>query len=225
MNIDKKLKKASLEAEKEAFLQLPDDKDIVWTPSEKFEADIKSIAPEKSKGLFLKRRILALSAAALLIAAVAVCVPLMKGEPEISVPDVSAPEVSKEHNDPYSNFYNNAVSDIEIIAQPEYIPEGYTVNSCTVWTDGSMQIEYLDGENRIIFQSYPASEVDLSAFEDIIGKIDINGNDGFAANNNNGIYSNNIAWNDGEYSYIITNDNGVELEELIKVALSVNTEK
>ncbi len=216
MNINEKLKNASLEAEKEAFLNLPDDENIAWTPSERFQSDIAKITVGRTKRFSLKRRILAISAAVLSVAAVAVSVPLMTNEPETSKPEISAT---------YNNFYNNTVSEIEIVAQPEYIPKGYTVNSCTVWTDGSLQIEYINGENKIVFKSYPADEVDVSAFDEVIEKLDINGNDGFAANNFNGALNNNIAWNDGNFSYIITNDMGVELEELVKVALSVNSEK
>ena len=99
------------------------------------------------------------------------------------------------------------------------------MNSCTVWADGSLQIEYMNGENKIFFQSYPANEVDLSAFEEVISNVDINGNAGFAANNFNGLVNNNIAWADGNYSYVITNSDGVNLEELVKIAVSVEREE
>ncbi len=212
MNINEKLKKASLEAEKRALTQIPDNEHIDWIPSKGF--DIQS---ERSKRTRPWRRVVAVSAAAIFVISLACALPLMRSEQS---PDDEANKVLTQNN-----FYNNTVSDIEIIAQPEYIPEGFVINSCTVWADGSLQIEYINGENKIVFQSYPASEVDISAFDEIIKDIEINGNAGFAANNFQGAYNNNVAWNDGNYSYIITNSRGVDLEELVKVALSVNFEK
>jgi hypothetical protein len=225
MNTNEKLKKASLEAEKEAFFDLPDDENIEWTPSERFEANIAKITVGKTKGLNIKRRIAVIVAAALFAVSLTVCIPLITNGPEGSVSSESSVPDGVTVSTPYNGFHNNTVSDIEINAQPEYIPEGFIINSCTVWQDGSIKIEYINGDNAILFQSYPAEEVDISAFEEIIKDIDINGNEGFAANNFNNQYNNNIAWNDGKYSYIITNSEGVELEELIKVALSVDTDK
>lgn len=216
MNIDEKMKNAALEAEIRSLAQLPEDGDIDWTPSERHEAEMskKLSAPKRVRAW---RRIAVASAAAVLAVTAAAAVPLLQSESE-------HPSKSADESIETPKFYNNTVSEIEINAQPEYVPEGYQINSCTVWADGSLQIEYINGENKILFQSYPASEVDLSAFEEVVGNVDINGNEGFAANNFNGMYSNNIAWNDGNYSYVITNSDGVLLEELVRIALSVNTE-
>lgn len=209
MKLEEKLKQAALKAE----LDLLDSaEEVEWSPSCEFKRKIDSLLCKRR--ISAKRRIAVLVAAVILLAAsIAILLPLMLGEEEGILQESSE-----------SNFYNNTVSEIEINAQPEYIPEGYSINSCTVWADGSLQIEYVNGENMIVFRSYPASEVDVSAFGEIIGNVDINGNAGFAANDFNGFTNNNIAWADGNYSYIITNSDGVKLDELVRIALSVNTE-
>lgn len=208
MNIDEKLKQASLEAELAELKNTKESKD--WTPSDDFERKMKGILDKKRIPV---RRYVAMIAAAmlLLVATLAFLIPMFRNDGENQNADISE---------------NSAIIDaVDLPAQPEYIPEGYYMNSCTVWADGSLQIEYIDGENQILFQSYPASSVDLSVFEEVVSNVDINGNLGFAANNYNGCLNNNIAWADGNYSYVITNSEGVNLEELVRIAVSVEREE
>lgn len=210
MNTNEKLKQASLEAE---LAELKNTEEFDWTPSADFERKMETALNKKRVPV---RRYIALIAAAmlLLVATLAFLIPMMRNDSESQGEDIS------------ENGENSTIIDsVDIPAQPEYIPEGYYMNSCTVWADGSLQIEYIDGENQILFQSYPASAVDLSVFEEVVSNVDINGNQGFAANNFNGCLNNNIAWADGQYSYVITNSVGVNLEELVKIAISVEREE
>lgn len=210
MNTNEKIKQASLEAE---LAELKNTEGFDWTPSADFERKMETALNKKRVPV---RRYIALIAAAmlLLVATLAFLIPMMRNDSESQSADIS------------ENGENSTIIDsVDIPAQPEYIPEGYYMNSCTVWADGSLQIEYIDGENQILFQSYPASAVDLSVFEEVVSNVDINGNQGFAANNFNGCLNNNIAWADGQYSYVITNSVGVNLEELVKIAISVEREE
>ncbi len=207
MRIDEKLKQAALKAELD-LLEAAEERE--WDSTPEFARKIDLLLGRRR--ISKKRRILLIAAAVLLIAVFVASLPFLRKSPE-------------QHNISQTESVDESViSGVDVPVKPEYIPEGYYMNSCTVWADGSLQIEYMNGENKIFFQSYPANEVDLSAFEEVISSVDINGNAGFAANNFNGLANNNIAWSEGGYSYIITNSQGVELEELVRIALSVNTE-
>lgn len=219
MKQNEKLKLAALEAELKLLDSLPDESEAEWTPSEEFKAKINELLSEHKPERFTKRRIVYIIAAVLLLALAFAVVPFLMGEPEY--PDIS--DNSNSNGENISGILSAVINDtdVDITAKPEYIPEGYTVNSCTVWADGSLQIEYINGNEQIYFRSYPADEVDLSAFETVIGNVDINGNTGFYANNLDGMINNNLAWNSGNYSYIITNADGVPLDEMVRIALSV----
>ncbi len=207
MRVDEKLKQAALKAELD-LLENAEERE--WNQTPEFERKMSTLLGRRR--ISAKRRILLIAAAVLLIAVFVASLPFLIKRPE-------------QHNTSQTESVDESViSGVDVPVKPEYIPEGYYMNSCTVWADGSLQIEYMNGENKIFFQSYPANEVDLSAFEEVISSVDINGNAGFAANNFNGLANNNITWTDGNYSYVITNSDGVRLEELVRIALSVNTE-
>lgn len=200
MKTNEKLKQAALMAE---LNLLENGKEAEWQPTRAFNEKIDVLLCKRRT--LTKRQIVIIAVAVLIIALSVTVLPLLKSGTE----------------EPFEGAEESIISGVEVPVKPEYIPEGYYMNSCTVWADGSLQIEYIDGENKIFFKSYPAEEVDISAFEEIISNIDINGNAGFTANNFNGFANNNVAWNDGNYSYVITNSEGVRLEELVRIALSV----
>ncbi|MBR6784238.1 MAG: DUF4367 domain-containing protein [Clostridia bacterium] len=202
MKTEEKLKQASLLAE---LCRLEEINESEFDPAPEFLT--KPSLELKGRSNIKRKAVIAFAAAACIALALFSAVLLTK-----------SPEKPEESGEA-------AISNVDIPVKPEYIPEGYYMNSCTVWADGSLQIEYMNGENKIFFQSYPANEVDLSAFEEVISNVDINGNEGFAANNFNGLVNNNIAWADGNYSYVITNSDGVNLEELVKIAVSVEREE
>ncbi len=214
MNGKDRLKTALLEAEKNKYASLPEDDLIDWTPSAEFEAKIKCVLTNNTKTRRNRIKIrLAVVAAALVVISSACIVMLSNGEDSATsgslTSDVSDTDVN---------------TNMDIPFMPDYIPAGYMLNSCKIWSDGSLEIEYINGENQLYFRSYPAEEVDLSVFEEVLHTENMSGLEIFQANNYNGVANNNVAWNNGNYSFVITNTDGIPLEEMIRIALSVNAQ-
>lgn len=231
MKIDEILKKAALEAEKKNVSSIPDDDSIDWTPAKSFEVKVHFAKP------FRQRRYIALIASATVVAVSVFCaVPLLKTVSpdtfdtslEWAQGDIEQ-DSSAIPNDPTCNVSKSPVFDqssCEEFAQPEYIPDGYSINNLVANSDGSVHIEYTNGEDTIVFQSGPSELLDISDFEEVVGDVNINNNQGFMGNNINGYINNGIAWSDGEFNYLITNSlGGVTLDELMKIAESVNNAK
>lgn len=218
---DNRLARAFEEAEKREIAQLPEDKNILWTPSADFEDKMaKLICGNKKqyRGLagFSARR----------IACIALVVLTMFGT-AMSVKAIRKPIVRflVETNEKFAMMISSGQKETTM---PETIEKAYTLSDCLRSKGYEMTLEstetlvhyevYEDASgNKIVFnQSVLASTyITIDAGNLLIEDISVNNNSGKYHQNKATV---NLVWTDSGYVFEITAPSSVGREDLINIA-------
>lgn len=218
---DNRLARAFEEAEKREIAQLPEDKNILWTPSADFEDKMaKLICGNKKqyRGLtgFSARR----------IACIALVVLTMFGT-AMSVKAIRKPIVRflVETNEKFARMISSGQKETTM---PETIEKAYTLSDCLRSKGYEMTLEstetlvhyevYEDASgNKIVFnQSVLASTyITIDAGNLLIEDISVNNNSGKYHQNKATV---NLVWTDSGYVFEITAPSSVGREDLINIA-------
>ena len=157
------------------------------------------------------------------------------GTPE-SKDDSGTPESEAESRPPSTPNPDDydGVSDaedipVEVVFEPDYLPEGYVQTDLTI-SQRFTVMTYSNGNSVIRLYCIDGTS-DFSAYEEVkinINQIDYYNNaptDSFNYNPD-GIENNqqNVSWNGSNVTFVLTGNENISQEELIKIAASVNIE-
>ena len=207
--MNEKLKAACLKAELD---NLKNIEGTEWTPSEKFENNMKTLLGEKSKKPSFVRRLTLISAAALIAA---LCVLplsfLIKDTPAESLSPVESLCLSEEPE----------LTDMKI--KPAYVPEGYVLTAEEYGE--AVMLSYSKGEDLMLFSATPAESVNtknvastdpaFSNFGEVIMSNSISRADSPAIS---GVF---YCWNDENYFYTLSATEKLSDDEIQKIIASV----
>ena len=131
--------------------------------------------------------------------------------------------------DDYDDRSDSEDIPVEILFEPDYLPDGYVQTDLTISQHFTV-LTYSNGNNVIRLYCIDGTS-DFSAYEESknnINKIDYYNNASTDSFNFNpeGIENNqkNVSWNGSNVTFVITGNENISQEELIKIAVSVNIE-
>lgn len=104
---------------------------------------------------------------------------------------------------------------------PEYLPEGYAMNSCRVIAESLVEISYTDGDNSIIYRTEKTIDNisgDYNSYSNT--EVEVLGDSSVTLNSTEGIYYNGV-WNNDDFSYSLSVQKGLDRETFLRIIESV----
>ena len=105
---------------------------------------------------------------------------------------------------------------------PQYLPEGYKLDTVSLMFGSLVQISYLSENDEIVYRT-EKTDADISGDYNVYDTVEtetINGVDTTLRGSDGVFYG--AAWNDGEMSYSIGSTNGFEKDILVQIAENVD---